>query len=116
MPGIVPNLFLLLCQRTMLSRNYAQAHNEVEHDDTIAANDQERAERDGSSGLGLNIVKTVVEAMGGAVAAESTPGSGTVFTVRFAELTIACGLSGKQTVDRLGGKGNERTGQITGGE
>lgn len=43
----------------------------------------ERGEKDGSSGLGLYIVRTVVEAMGGTVEAESTPGSGTVFTIRF---------------------------------
>ena len=43
----------------------------------------DRGEKDGSSGLGLYIVKTVVEAMGGAVEAESTPGTGTVFTITF---------------------------------
>ena len=42
---------------------------------------QERGERDGSSGLGLYIVKTVAEAMGGSAAVESTVGTGTIFTI-----------------------------------
>lgn len=42
----------------------------------------ERGEKDGSSGLGLYIVKTTVEAMGGSVTAASVSGEGTVFTVR----------------------------------
>lgn len=40
-------------------------------------------EKDGSSGLGLYIVKTTAEAMGGSVRVESTLGKGTVFTVTF---------------------------------
>lgn len=44
---------------------------------------QERGEKDGSSGLGLYIVKTTVEAMEGSVEVNSTPGEGTVFTLTF---------------------------------
>ena len=43
----------------------------------------ERGEKDGSSGLGLYIVKTTAESMGGSVWVESTLGKGTVFTVTF---------------------------------
>lgn len=43
----------------------------------------ERGEKDGSSGLGLYIVKTTAEAMGGTVKVESVPGKGTVFTLTF---------------------------------
>lgn len=43
----------------------------------------ERGEKDGSSGLGLYIVKTTVEAMGGTVTVESEPGKGTAFTLIF---------------------------------
>lgn len=43
----------------------------------------ERGEKDGTSGLGLYIVKTTVEAMDGTVSVESQPGQGTVFTLTF---------------------------------
>ncbi|KKZ74913.1 hypothetical protein VO63_05590 [Streptomyces showdoensis] len=44
--------------------------------------DKSRSRRTGGSGLGLAIVRKLVEARGGAVAVRSTPGRGTVFTVR----------------------------------
>ena len=43
----------------------------------------ERGEKDGSSGLGLYIVKNTAEAMGGTVEVDSRPGKGTVFTLTF---------------------------------
>lgn len=43
----------------------------------------DRGEKDGSSGLGLYIVKTTVEAMEGTVSAASTPGIGTIFSLTF---------------------------------
>ena len=43
---------------------------------------RERGEKDGSSGLGLYIVKTVTEAMEGTVEVDSTCGIGTRFTMR----------------------------------
>lgn len=43
----------------------------------------DRGEKDGSSGLGLYIVRTVTEAMGGTVSVESEPGRGTLFTLLF---------------------------------
>lgn len=43
----------------------------------------ERGEKDGSSGLGLYIVKTTVEAMSGTVSVVSEPGKGTVFIMKF---------------------------------
>jgi two-component system OmpR family sensor kinase len=43
--------------------------------------DRSRSRERGGSGLGLSIVAAVVSAHGGAVRVESSPGSGTAFTV-----------------------------------
>jgi signal transduction histidine kinase len=44
--------------------------------------DKSRAQESGESGLGLAIVKALVEAHGGSIAAESTVGQGTTFSIR----------------------------------
>ncbi|MBP2704562.1 HAMP domain-containing histidine kinase [Microbispora sp. RL4-1S] len=44
--------------------------------------DKSRTRRTGGSGLGLPIVRKLVEAHGGSVSATSTPGQGSVFTLR----------------------------------
>jgi two-component system sensor histidine kinase BaeS len=44
--------------------------------------DPSRSRRTGGSGLGLAIVRQLAEAHGGTVTVRSTPGKGTVFTLR----------------------------------
>lgn len=45
--------------------------------------DKARSRKSGGSGLGLSIVQSMVERNGGTISVESTPGQGSVFTVRF---------------------------------
>jgi two-component system, OmpR family, sensor histidine kinase BaeS len=44
--------------------------------------DKSRSRVSGGSGLGLSIVKHLVQAHGGTVSVDSSPATGTVFTVR----------------------------------
>ena len=44
--------------------------------------EKSRSRRTGGSGLGLSIVRQLVEAHGGTVTADSEPGAGAVFTIR----------------------------------
>ena len=44
--------------------------------------DKARSRADGSTGLGLSITKAIVEAHGGTITAQSTPGQGSEFVVR----------------------------------
>jgi two-component system sensor histidine kinase BaeS len=45
--------------------------------------DQSRQQQTGESGLGLAIARSIVEAHGATISVESTPGQGSVFTLRF---------------------------------
>ena len=47
------------------------------------ADESRQRTEDGSSGLGLAIAKAIVEAHGGKITADSTPGQGTTFTITF---------------------------------
>jgi len=49
--------------------------------DRFYRGDPARSEQSGESGLGLAIAKSIVEAHGGTIAAASTLGSGTTFTI-----------------------------------
>ena len=42
-------------------------------------------QHEGSSGLGLSIVRSIIEAHGGTVSVDSTPGAGTTFTIQLAQ-------------------------------
>jgi two-component system sensor histidine kinase BaeS len=49
--------------------------------DRFYRGDPARSQQDSESGLGLAIAKSIVEAHGGTIAATSTPGQGTTFTI-----------------------------------
>ena len=49
--------------------------------------EKSRSRRTGGSGLGLSIVRQLVEAHGGTVTADSEPGAGAVFTLRLPRAT-----------------------------
>jgi K+-sensing histidine kinase KdpD len=69
----------------------------------------ESHQKDGS-GLGLAIVKRIVELHGGSVSAVSSPGAGSVFTVKLpSEKKPAAGSEGKRRDRRnSGGQGGRR--------
>jgi len=58
--------------------------------------EKSRARASGGAGIGLAIVKELTEAMHGAVTAESTPGEGACFTLRFPCLPVATEASGPE--------------------
>jgi len=50
--------------------------------DRFYRSDAARGQRSGGGGLGLAIAKSIVEAHGGTISAESEPGEGASFTIR----------------------------------
>ena len=50
--------------------------------DPFYRTDANRSRSKGGTGLGLTLVRSIVEAMGGEVSLQSVPGQGSVFTIR----------------------------------
>ena len=51
--------------------------------------DEDRSRATGGTGLGLSLVKTLVEGMGGRVKVQSKPGEGSIFTIMLPALQTA---------------------------
>ncbi len=78
--------------------------------------DRARARRGGSSGLGLSIVREIVEAHGGRVHAESSEQRGTEFVVTFPNPLRPEGAFGRQFAPENGPRQQHREGRAKGRE
>jgi len=55
--------------------------------DRFYRSDNARRREDGGSGLGLTIARSIVEAHGGTIEAQNTPGEGAAIIIELARLT-----------------------------